>query len=455
MIYRIFPQKDTFISNRRKSGVPQTASNFGASEILHLFKVAPLTGVGGALATASFARVLTQFDLSAIADLTASRKAPSAGISYRLRLADASHDETIPTSYDVEAQALTQDWDEGSGHDVEDFADKGYANWDRAKSSVFWSAAGASGSGPIAVFHFDSGHEDLSVDVTNIVNGWLTGSVVNRGFLVRVSSTLEANGLDYFVKKFHSRETHFPDRLPYLEASWDDSVRDDRNNFVFDYTGSLYLYNVVRGQLTDLSGVGTGNNVLTVRIVDASGTIKTVSGSHTGLVGIYSASFAIATGSHSGSLFRDMWSSGSKAIMTGSFVPTDDFSRVALSPTQYFVGFPRAKNAYESDELVRFDVFVRGRDYNPAHVLTASSDSNGSVITKGYYRIVNDRTDEVVVPFGTGTVETTRLSYDQRGNYFNFYVRSLPAEQVYRVALLFDVDGQRQLVDPGFKFKVV
>ena len=455
MIYRIFSDKDTFITNFRRDNVAQTGSNVGSSEMLYLFRVAPVSTSLGEVSGSS-ARILAKFELAGFSALTASTAAPSTGVSYRLRMKHVKHRKTLPASFDVELFPVTTDWDEGRGVDVDNYADKGVANWDKPKSNVFWTAAGGDFTGSLrAVAHFDKGDEDLSINVTHIVNAWLTGGLPNYGFMVKMSSTLETGNTDYFIKMFHGRETNFAGREPYLEASWDDSRKDDRNNFVYGYTGSLFLYNRVRGQLTDIPNVNPLTNVITVKIVDASGTIKTVSGSHTGITGIYSASFAIATASYSGSTFSDVWFSGSLAFVTGTFIPTGNFSLETSRVSQYFVSMPNLKNQYEGDEVVRMNLFVRDRDYNPSVVLTGSSGPTGKVVTKAWYRVDNDRTDEIVVPFGTGSVETTRLSYDRDGNYFGFYMSSLTRGCVYRIVYLLDIDGQRQLVDNDFKFRVV
>lgn len=452
MIFRIPPSQDTFITNFRKLGIPQTASNFGASEILNCFVIAPVSTSAG-VASGSLARILMKFDLSEFVALTASHQAPSS-MTYRLRLKNAPHDQTLPSSFDMEIFPLARNWDEGRGMDNDGFSDLGFANWSQARSNLPWSSPGGDYlSVSSSIIHFDVGDEDILADVTPIVNEWLSGTITNNGFMVRMSSSFESGSSDLFVKMFHSRQTHFLDRVPYLEASWDDSIKDDRNNFVFDDRGSLYLYNRIRGQLTDISAVGTGT--LSVRVVDASGTVLQLTGSHVGLTGIYSASFTLPTGSYSGSVFNDIWYSGSRSFVTGTFYPSDAFAQLSQGQNVFFVNVTNLKSQYGQTEFPKLKLYVRNRDYAPAVVLTASSGPTGTVVTKAYYRVDNDRTDEVVVPFGTGSVETTRLSYDQDGNYFKFHMRSLPPRNVYRILFLFDVNGERQIIDQGFKFKVV
>lgn len=463
MIYRIFPSKDTWITSFIPSFplVPQTGSNFGQSEILSLFKKAPyISGSNAGWAgSASLGHILTQFDFSQWSSLTGTLVAPPSPV-WHLFMRNARHNGTLPTSYDAEFMLLSQSWDEGNGLDSDTFNDKGQANWVQARSNVFWTVPGGDVlTGTIATFHFDTGYEDVDLDAGRLVSLWLSGTYPNNGLLVRVSSTLETNSTDYYVKKFHSRHTNFLDRRPYLEARWDDSIRDDRGNFVWDNTGTLYLYNEVRGQLTNIPGVTLGQNCLNVRVVDLSGTIFNTSASWTGQTGIYSASFSIPTGSYSGSLLSDIWTSGSKTYMTGTFTPSDSFSQPTLGVGRFEASVPNLKNEYTVDENPELRVFVRPYDYSPAVVLTGSQPTPaGFIISKGYYRIDNERTKEQVVPFGTGSysggIDWTRLSYDANGNYFKFFMSSLSPGNVYRIVFLFDQDGQRQVVDGGFKFKV-
>lgn len=580
MIYRIFPIQDTYITNLvefdASKGPPINASgsNVGSAEVLEIFKIAAqfsgtlasnLTGSGWAtgsvsgafnssissLFTASLSHVLTQFDFSAISALTASSQFPSTGMTYQLVLKDCPHRGPLPMSFQLEVLALTQPWSAGSGLDTLHYFDPGVANWIYAQQNVLWDVPGASGTMPIPV-NFDTGHEDLRADVSQIVNAWLTGGLPNYGFLIRLSSTLEADDNDYRTKMFHSIDTFFDDWRPYLEADFDDSIQDDRNNFTFDNPNNLYLYNRVKGQFVDLPG---NPSSVAITIFDVSGNLViTGSGFPTNLPGIYSASFLIPSGtSYSGSLFSDVWSANfpyltssvvpitasfltssivdgitgsyesgtilgysaslyltcslidgyevmysasmltpilsstlltaifpitasfmtssvvsgitsswyadaGDVYMTGTFSPVDSFSQPSDSPKEYFVNIENLRNQYRPQEFPRLDMFVRDRDYNPAVILTASSAGpEGLVITNAFYQIENDRTNEVVVPFGTGSngyAFNTRLSYDENGNWFKFPMGSLSPGEVYRIIFLFNQDGEQQIIDEGFKFRL-
>lgn len=457
MIYRIFAMKDTFITNERYGSLPQTGSNFGACEILHLHKKVGNSGSVGWAASSSLSRILTKFDLTQVSSLLSSKSIPSSSVKYFLHLSDARHDQTLPTSYDVEIQALTQDWDEGRGFDVDTFADKGFANWDKAKSTVSWDVTGSQGTGSISTFHFDTGHEDIECDVTNIVMGWLTGSVINNGMLVKMSAVHESDSSDYYIKMFHSKQTFFKDKRPYLEARFDDSIKDDRNNFFFDIEGNLFIRNIVKGNLQNIPAIGTGS--IGVRISDASGTILTVTGSYAGQTGLYSATLTIPSGNYSGSIFFDSWfdlNSTGSVLFTGSFNPKTQSPESSNTDKRYFCNIVNLKNSYYTNEIPKLKLFVRPHDYNPARVLTASLDSSGQVINTAYYSVSNERTGDVVIPWGTGSQQETRLSYDKNGNYFVLPMMNFSPGNVYRISILFDVDGQTQIVnDNSFKFRVV
>src|SRR5688500_12945988 len=120
MIYRIRVSKDSFITNYRRFNVPQTGSNVGLSETIRIFRIAPEGFVSG-----SASRALVEFDLSTYCSMTASGEIPSIGSQFFLKLKDQKHINTLPTSFDIEVERLSRNWDEGVGHDVDRYADKG------------------------------------------------------------------------------------------------------------------------------------------------------------------------------------------------------------------------------------------------------------------------------------------------------------------------------------------
>jgi hypothetical protein len=272
VIYKIYATKDTTITNAQvTAGAPMTGSNAGASQVLDLYKVAGLSGSSvGVAGTASLTRILMLADLSQFAALTASKSVPTTGVQYFLRLRSANVPRTQPSSYSVQILPMSRSWDEGKGLDLDDWLDHGNANWQLAQTGVPWTTPGGDTLSSLSsAFYFDTGFEDIEANVTPMVNAWLTGGLQNFGLMVKLSASHETDGLNYYIKRFFSAQTNLPDKRPCIEARWDDSVKDDRANFVFDYSGSLYLYHKVRGAMTDLPGVNPLPNVLTVKVRDA------------------------------------------------------------------------------------------------------------------------------------------------------------------------------------------
>lgn len=464
MIYKIFPVKDTFIGNRKVRSVRQSGSNYGASEVLELYKISGLSGNSGLAGESDKARILLQFDLSQFANLTASGVAPSTGSEFYLKLYNAPHADSIPGNsrtniiegFSVDILPLSKSWDEGSGTDNDFHLDKGWANWNQNTSLDTWVVTGSDFLTTITgSYRFVTGFEDLELNISNVVNAWLTGGQENYGFLVKLKNNHEDDDNNYFTKKFFSRHSKFLDKRPSLEMRWDDSVKDQRAVFLFDCSSSLYLYNKKRGQLADIENITNGQNVIDVMISDASGTLMTVSASHVGMTGIYSASVYLATGSYSGSVFNDKWGVNGRTFMTGVFYPHNDGAETSIDPQVYEVKILNLKRQYESDVNVRLNLFVKTKTYNPTVIQTASLVVNNTIIEKGYYVIENEYTKQRIIPLGTGSVETTRLSYDENGNYFKFYTNSLSKNELYKIIFFFDVDGQLQKIDKNFTFKVL
>ena len=70
--------------------------------------------------------------------------------------------------------------------------------------------------------------------------------------------------------------------------------------------------------------------------------------------------------------------------------------------------------------------------------------------------IVNDKTGEEVVPYGTGTIPFTQLGYNSEGNYFDLYMNSFVPGFIYKLLFLIDINKvDKKQIDSSFVFKVV
>jgi hypothetical protein len=345
---RVYANKDTSIANADPSAGSKDISetNVGASEILNLYKTSEQD------ATSSI--------LIAFPQLT-----PQSGTDVYLKLFAAQHELTLPYGYSVVVRPIEQSWAEGSGHDLDYYTDDGVANWLSATVSTAWVTATGSSS---ASFFFECGHENLEVEVTDFVTSTF-------GFKLDIADT----GTDLYIKKFHSRHTHFPTRRPYLEY----------------------------------------------RIADATGTLssetfyRVVSGSYSGTV--WSSSSA----------WSDFLSSGTMISMTSYISDVDPTSSLVVS-------IPALKPVYDTSEVVRLGLQVQRKDWNTATAPTGSSVTPNVVLTKVYYRVVDVLTDDIVVPFSTSSIEYTRMSYDDSGSFFYMSMSNFQPDCVLQFDFLYE-----------------
>lgn len=454
MIFRIKPIKDTFISNVLVLAEQKTGSNYGYAECLDVFKIAGVSGALGVSSGSQLSRILLKFDTSSLDAFLSTNNVLSRHKTYYLRLQNQTTADGLPTSFDLNVIPVSGAWDEGTGMDTFDSKDDGYVNWWKRTSTDYWALRGGDVyASPVVNQHFDPGDENLYLDITSVFEVWASGTVPNDGLMVKLTASVEVDThyQDYYKKSFYSRHSRWQERHPYVEIRWNDFIGDDRGRMSWNKTGSLFLHNIVDGVYTDLS---IGSNTLIMSISDASGVLTYATASHVGLIGVYSASFALPTGSYSGSLFYDTWGSGSFAFMTGSFTFKRKGAAQNVPSRQYVARVTNLRDMYDLDEVVRFDVFVKEKNYRQNVILTASVANEPDIIEKCYYAIENDSTRERVIGFGTGSQQHTRLSYDVNGNYFTLPMSNFYSGEVYRVIFFIDKDGQRQVIDGNSKFRI-
>ena len=248
-VKRYWAQSDNTITNAFEENLTTrgTGSNMGASDILEVFSI-----YGQAASqSAEESRVLLGFNTTASSnsiksDRTAGSIPASGSVSFYLRMFNARHGQTLPKSYTLDVAAVSGSWDEGAGMDMEAYKDRGYSNWGNRSSAIAWTAEGGDYRTDVSssfTASFDSGVEDLEVDITPLVEQWVNsdgnvlGSKGDYGVGVFLSSIYSGASRSYYTKKFFARGTEFHFKKPYIEARWDSATKDDRGNFY--YSSSL------------------------------------------------------------------------------------------------------------------------------------------------------------------------------------------------------------------------
>ncbi len=242
----------------------QPEQNAGRDEILEVGKL--YYG-----STKDIARTLIKFNITNMG-------IPS-GSNVYLNL-KSSQAEEIPLEYTIYANAVSQSWTMGTGGKFDNITSDGvswkYKNgvdaWqDNTAGGTAYYIAGTTGSANAeggtwytasqASQSYNYEDADVRMDVTNIVNHWLSGSFPNNGFIVHHSLENEENTLDYGVLKFFSKETNTIYE-PKLEVVWNDAITSTGS--LAPTTGSAEEgYKVV---LTNLKNKYPANETIKIRV---------------------------------------------------------------------------------------------------------------------------------------------------------------------------------------------
>ena len=459
MIKRFIAEKDTSIVNAFKPDllIRATGSNQGFSDSLEIFNIAKQASSG----SLELSRILIQFPIDDIINDINIGIIPSSA-EYHLRMYNAVHPYTVPRGYTMAIQAISRSWDEGTGLSMEDYSDDGFANWIYASDGVAWTTEGGDYSGSVYTASFDEGDEDLSVDITSLVREWISGSA-NYGVGVHLSGTFETALTSSYTKKFYARGSQYYYKRPIIEARWDASILDDRGSFyassslasAADNLNKIYLYNVIRGQLSNIPSIGTGSIYVKLYTSESGGTALSdiITGSYE-TTGIYSAELALDT---TASIAYDRWYNlGSSICFHTGTIDINSFNSSEYNPNSaYITQIVNLKNEpYQREENPRFRLFVRQKDWQPTIYTVAISTPETEVIESAYYRIFREDDNCEVVGYGTGSVEYTKLSRDSSGNYFDFDMSLLEGGYSYLLMFMYYINGEYREQSEVFRFRV-
>ena len=496
-----------------------TGANCGAADVLETFSIYGRESTSSAELT----RILVKFPISQITTDRNSGKIPGSGsVSFYLRLFNAPHSKAVPSgSYTIIAEPLSRDWQEGIGLDLENYTDKTHgnigSNWMSASNTTAWTEKGgdyvqaANAAYPYRWFSqsFSTGLEDMEIDITQMVELWHAGTLDNYGLGVHLTGTLEASAshpyvsasswkalynptgstVSYYTKRFFARGTQYFYKRPCIEARWDSSTRDDRGEVYYssslagvnDNLNTLYLYNYIRGQLTNIPSVekgaiyvsfysGSANNSVPTGSLQTSSYTPDPPGAHSraaiklpstlpyehvesknpyvvtgGWVsaGIYTASFAITASSQPLTKIFDVWHNGEGGqhpwagteFATSSFIPHSFSGSQTVAKPVYYLNITNLRELYSTDETARFNLYVRNKYWSPTIYTVANSTIETTTIASASYRVIRTFDAYEAIAYGTGSPPSTVLSHDISGNYFDLDMSLL--EGGYEYALRF------------------
>tara|TARA_Y100000593_G_C4313072_1_gene339363 strand:+ start:1211 stop:3427 length:2217 start_codon:yes stop_codon:yes gene_type:complete len=288
--------------------------------------------------------------------------------------------------------------------------------------------------------------------------GGILAQDVTTGQLINV----EGSTLNYYTKKFFAHSSEFFFKRPVIEARWNSSIQDDRGDFyasssmvpAADNLNTIYLYNISRGQYTDIPNYSDLELRLYATLGGSSLGNPTVGRVSTG---IYSASFALET---TASTVYDVWHSGSGEERVNFHTGTIDVKTHAGSTyqpnTEYYSNITNLKPIYSTDESPRLQLYVRPKDWSPTIYTVASQDIETTPIEKAAYKVYRVVDDLEVIPYGTGSDNHTIMSYDEKGNHFNLDMSLLQPDYAYGIKVAFYNPSTKSYVEQrqAWKFRV-
>jgi len=376
-----------------------------------------------------------------------------------------------------------QPWDEGVGFDYTDsninqnssyggstpitYVDsRAYStrpsNWYQTTTISGWSQSGVynnknegtvnySGLTIIARQHFELGNENINMDMSNEINGILNGTITGvTGWGVAYLPQIEnITGLtDSYSVAFFSRHTQ-TFYQPFLQTTYDDLIKDNRNLFLKSQENKLYLYVYQNGDYKNLDSDPV------VRIEDRNG--DAVAGMATlstclRTKGIYEV---IVPNGFSGSptpcQYYDIWSG---LTINGQALPnvTNQFTL-----QQYSAGIQIGSTSKEP-EIYGFDFYGILQDEK---ILNSDIRKVGVTIKKAYtgqvllqdisafYRVyVREGTTEVLVQ------DWTPINRTPNEYYFIFDMRDKIPNQYY-VDIQVNTSGEKDTYKKQLTFNIV
>lgn len=127
-------------------------------------------------------------------------------------------------------------------------------------------------------------------------------------------------------------------------------------------------------------------------------------------------------------------------------------SLAVLSTEECFIDITNNRGKYTDEGKQRFRLKARPK-YPTRTFSTASAyTTNYALPTASYWGIRDEFTEEMIIPFDTGS---TKISCDSTGPFFDIYMDGLQPERYYRILVKTELDGSNTVIDNGHTFKVV
>lgn len=440
-------------------------ANAGAADSLEIFSIYH----SGSSSEKS--RILIDFSLDFIKNDRNNNIIPNSGsVKFFLKLYNVEHTETVPSKFYASILPLSSSWEEGYGLDLDNHLNQGQSgslgygsNWifrTKKESPYEWTTQGGDFlTNYEKLFYFDTGLEDLEVDVTSIIEDQISNLIPSYGMCIKLSGSQEDGTLNqnFYTKRFSARSSQYFYKTPCLEARWESLIKDDRENFFFeninlspsDNTQNLYFYNKLNGKLKNIYG----NPNVYVKILNSSNIqINTETTASNISTGIYKISTKIS-GSEEDEL-TDIWYSGSNEYYRGSLTGKIRTFNDSYHEKEYVFSLTNLKSLYKKNENAVIRIFGREKNWSPNIYYVSNNNINGLIFDNLYYKISRVVDNLTIIDYGIEPVAFTKCSYDKLGNYFELDMSIFEPGYLYKIQLMIVENGIQKEYNTSFNFKV-
>ena len=391
MFYFEYPTTDTTIYE----GSITSSINTGLDEILEVSKNVNSSGT-----TISVSRALLKFDYSYISSSVQSGIIPS-DAKYYLNLYDASSTE-LAIEQTLETYMISGSWNGGTGTIDRDPALSDGASWK---------------------------YRDNDTDKTE----WVSGSTTQGGTWYTSSLDSSYNVSSSFDLVYETRDIRM-------------DVTDLVKNHI--YSSSVFPNN---GFIVKRNNTATSQSLHS--IFDPTTATGSAEGNSTPLGNL--KFFSRETHTIFPPKLEVEWDDSTWNTGSLSELSSTDLERLT-------VYFQNMKPEYKEKSKVKFRVVgrelypTRGFETTPAALTIKTLPSGSRTIEQGtYYSIKDAHTEDVIIPFSTGSI----VSCDSSGNYFNVWMNGFQPERFYRFEIKVvsgsGVDQTSMIYDDDYEFKVV
>lgn len=376
-------------------------------------------------------------------------------------------------------------------------------------TDIDYYSSGNLGSGVVPLsssYTFLLGNEDMYMDVTSLISGTLAGLIPDYGFRLSFTASMDNDTVTYGVKRFSSRHVRNSFNRPTLHVYYNDSFVDKSSELYFGLSNTVTIYNKALGTFKNfISGATelTGANCVSLELISSrSLTVWTSSFSTTHNTTInhltrswyyFSTSFTgsqisingfYQSGAYSSNITLDQYSTylstylnytdwqglGKQTelqvvpvwkTLAGFFLTSG--SALTIKPyvgsnsyvydNPYVVNISNLKSEYNEQEKVRLRVVVYS-NYTNLKTYKFNNEMNSVIFENVYWRLIHSYTKREIIPFDD-VYNSTKLSSDGKGMYFDFWMPDLDPNQVYEFEFMIKEDGKTHVYqNQGFIFKV-